>query len=62
MDHLSAQGVNQRIVFSFRVSDNDIILSNKKRVGDLSFGSKGFTDPGVPRIRPFGFFSFSGPP
>ena len=43
MNDLSSQCVDQRIIFTFRISDDNVILRNKESIGDLSFGSKGFT-------------------
>lgn len=57
MDYLPAQGINKGIIF-LRISDNDVVLCDKESVGNLLFAEKDFPEPGVPRIRPFGFFSF----
>ena len=42
-DDLPTQPSDQRMVFTFRVTDDDIVPGDKKGVDNLTLGSKGFT-------------------
>ena len=43
MDYLPAQGIDQGIIFPLRISDNNIVLSNKKGVSNLPFCRERFS-------------------
>ena len=43
VDHLSAQGMDKRIILTFRVTDDHVILRNKKDIADLPLCGEGFT-------------------
>ena len=43
MDYLPAQGINKGIIFPLRISDNNIVLGNKKGVSNLPLCRKGFS-------------------
>lgn len=58
MDNLPSKCVDKGIVFSFRISDNNVILRDKKALVISLLAEKDFPEPGVPRISPLGFFSF----
>ncbi len=42
-EHLAAQGIDQGIILPFRVSDDNIVLGNKKSVGNLPLCGEGFS-------------------
>ena len=43
MDYLPTQGIDQGIIFPLRISDNNIVLGNKKGVSNLPLCRKGFS-------------------
>lgn len=49
MDHLSAQGIDKRIIFPFRISDNDVVLSDKKSIRNLPLCREGFSGARCPK-------------
>ena len=46
MDNLTAKGIDKRIILSFRISDDNIVLRSKKGIGDLPFSREGFSGTG----------------
>ena len=43
---LSVQALHQRPVFGFRVTDDNVVVSNEEHVGDLPLRRKGFAAAG----------------
>ena len=58
MDNLPSKCVDKGIVFSFRISDNNVILRDKKSIGNFPFGRKRFSGTGRTKNQSVRIFQF----
>ena len=58
MDNLSAQRMNQREIFPFRVSDDNIVLRYEKRIGYFPLCREGFAGTGCSENQAVGILQF----
>ena len=55
---LTVELVNQSRIFCFRVADDNVIIGNEERIGDLTLCGEGLTGTGSTKDKPVGILQF----